>query len=49
MPVVGKAVTKMHVVSSLKQGTDFSVSVLELLLQLRVWLNLLVGQHSNFF
>lgn len=49
MPVVGKAVTKMHVVSSLKQGTDFSVSVLGLLLQLRVWLNLLVGQHSNFF
>lgn len=49
MPVVGKAVTKMHVVSSLKQGTDFSVSVLALLFQLRVWLNLLLGQHLNFF
>lgn len=39
----------MHVVSSLKQGTDFGVSVLGLLFQLRVWLNLHVGQHLNFF
>lgn len=36
MSVVGKTVTKIHVVSSLKQEADFSVSVLGLFFQLRV-------------